>query len=62
MMSMVWQYKPFIDFCKDASDGRLIIQPFSGGQIVPDDQMMQACVTGTFDIAGGYWSNGIPLR
>ena len=61
---MMWQYKPFIDFCKDASDGRLIIQPFSGGQIVPDDQMMQACATGTLDIAGGaggYWSNAIPL-
>lgn len=61
---MMWQYKPFIDFCKDASDGRLIIQPFSGGQLVPDDQMMQACATGTIDIAGGaggYWSNAIPL-
>ncbi|MCP4721068.1 MAG: hypothetical protein GY860_16565 [Desulfobacteraceae bacterium] len=61
---MMWQYKPFVDFCKDASDGRLIIQPFSGGQLVPDDQMMQACATGTIDIAGGaggYWSNAIPL-
>lgn len=61
---MMWQYQPFIDYCRDASDGRLIIQPFSGGQLVPDDQMMQACATGTLDIAGGaggYWSNVIPL-
>lgn len=61
---MMWQYKPFIDYCKDASDGRLIIQPFSGGQLVPDDQMMQAVSTGTIDIAGGaggYWSDVIPL-
>ena len=61
---MMWQYKPFIDFCKDASDGRLIIQPFSGSQLVPDDQMMQAVSTGTIDIAGGaggYWSEVIPL-
>lgn len=61
---MMWQYQPFIDYCKDASDGRLIVQPFSGGQLVPDDQMMQACATGTLDIAGGaggYWSNAIPL-
>ena len=61
---MMWQYQPFIDYCKDASNGRLIIQPFSGGQLVPDDQMMQACATGTLDIAGGaggYWSNVIPL-
>lgn len=61
---MMWQYQPFIDFCKDASDGRLIIQPFSGGQLVPDDQMMQACATGTIDIAGGaggYWSDVIPI-
>ena len=36
---MMWQYQPFIDYCKDASDGRLIIQPFSGSQLVPDDQM-----------------------
>ena len=61
---MMWQYQPFIDYCKDASDGRLIIQPFSGGQLVPDDQMMQACATGTIDIAGGaggYWSDVIPI-
>ncbi|MCG8636483.1 MAG: TRAP transporter substrate-binding protein DctP [Desulfobacterales bacterium] len=61
---MMWQYQPFIDFCKKASNGRLIIQPFSGGQLVPDDQMMAACGMGTIDIAGGaggYWSNSIPL-
>lgn len=61
---MMWQYQPFIDFCKDASNGRLIIQPFSGSQLVPDDQMMQAVSTGTIDIAGGaggYWSEVIPL-
>ncbi|WP_024336838.1 TRAP transporter substrate-binding protein DctP [Desulfotignum balticum] len=61
---MMWQYQPFIDYCKNASDGRLIIQPFSGGQLVPDDQMMQACATGTIDIAGGaggYWSDVIPI-
>lgn len=61
---MMWQYEPFVKFCKEASDGRLIIQPFSGGQLVPDDQMMQACATGTIDIAGGaggYWSEVIPL-
>lgn len=61
---MMWQYQPFIDYCKDASDGRLIIQPFSGSQLVPDDQMMQAVSTGTIDIAGGaggYWSEVIPL-
>jgi len=61
---MMWQYQPFIDYCRDASDGRLIIQPFSGGQLVPDDQMMQACATGTIDIAGGaggYWSDVIPI-
>lgn len=61
---MMWQYQPFIDYCKDASNGRLIIQPFSGSQLVPDDQMMQAVSTGTIDIAGGaggYWSEVIPL-
>ena len=61
---MMWQYEPFIKFCNDASNGRLIIQPFSGGQLVPTDQMMQACSTGTLDIAGGaggYWSEVIPI-
>ncbi len=61
---MMWQYQPFIDYCRDASNGRLIIQPFSGSQLVPDDQMMQAVSTGTIDIAGGaggYWSEIIPL-
>jgi TRAP-type mannitol/chloroaromatic compound transport system substrate-binding protein len=61
---MMWQYDPFIKYCKEASNGRLIIQPFSGGQLVPTDQMMRACATGTLDIAGGaggYWADVIPL-
>ncbi len=62
--SQMYQYQPFIDFCKDASGGRLIIQPFAGGQLVPTDQMLDACAEGTIDLAGGaggYWSNKIPL-
>ena len=30
---MMWQYDPFIKHVKEASNGRLIIQPFSGGQL-----------------------------
>lgn len=62
--SQMWQYQPFIDYCRDASGGRLIIEPYAGGQLVPTDQMLDACAEGTIDIAGGaggYWSNKIPL-
>jgi TRAP-type mannitol/chloroaromatic compound transport system substrate-binding protein len=62
--NMMWQYEPFIKYCKEASNGRLIIEPYAGGQLVPTDQMMQACSMGTLDIAGGaggYWSEVIPV-
>ena len=62
--AMMWQYQPFIDYCREASNGRLIIEPYAGGQLVPIDQMLDACAEGTLDIgggAGGYWSNIIPV-
>ncbi len=60
---MLWLYKPFVDYAKKASNGRLNIQLFAADQLVPTDQMMQACATGTIDIANGspgYWADAIP--
>jgi TRAP-type mannitol/chloroaromatic compound transport system substrate-binding protein len=58
------QYQPFVDYVDKASGGRIKIELYAGGQLVPTDQMLSACAAGTIDIAGGaggYWANRIPL-
>ena len=60
---MLWLYQPFVDHMKKASNGRLNIQLFAADRLVPTDQMMQACATGTLDLANGspgYWADVIP--
>jgi len=62
--SQLWQYQPFVDYVDKASGGRIKIDLYAGGQLVPTDQMLSACAEGTIDLAGGaggYWSNRIPL-
>ncbi len=62
--SMMPQYDPFVRYVEKASNGRIKIQMFAGGQLVPNDQMLDACAEGTLDLAGGaggYWSELIPV-
>ncbi|MBN1829503.1 MAG: TRAP transporter substrate-binding protein DctP [Deltaproteobacteria bacterium] len=62
--SQLVQYQPFVDYVDKASGGRIKIDLYAGGQLVPTDQMLSACAEGTIDLAGGaggYWSNLIPL-
>lgn len=62
--NMMYQFDPLIKFCKEASNGRLIIEPYTSGQLVPNDQMLEAVAVGVLDMAngtGGYWANVMPV-
>ncbi|WP_421864518.1 TRAP transporter substrate-binding protein DctP [Motiliproteus sp.] len=56
--------KRFAKLVKEASGGSLRITNFSGGELVPNDQMADAVGKGTLDMAlgyGGYWPGQIDI-
>lgn len=57
-------FDTFTDNVKDATDGEVRIQRFTGGAIVPDAEMMQAVSSGTLDMCegyGGYWPGAVDI-
>lgn len=56
--------KPFVEAVKERSNGRLIIQTFPGGSIVPAEEQLSACAKGVIDVChatGGYWRGVVPV-
>lgn len=57
-------YKKWTKKVLQASDGRIKITFFRGGELVPNDQMMEAVGKGTIDMCegyGGYWPGKIDV-
>ncbi|MEH6443534.1 MAG: TRAP transporter substrate-binding protein DctP [Oceanospirillaceae bacterium] len=57
-------YKAFGKDIKTASNGTLAITRFRGGELVPNDQMLDAVSKGTLDMCqgyGGYWSGQLDI-
>jgi TRAP-type mannitol/chloroaromatic compound transport system substrate-binding protein len=57
-------YKDFAKGIKSASQGTLAITRFRGGELVPNDQMLDAVSKGTLDMCqgyGGYWSGQLDI-
>lgn len=66
-------FNRYKDMLAEASDGRIILNIFRGGELVPNDQMFSALRSGTLDAIngyGGYWGgqmdtavleSGIPM-
>ncbi len=57
-------FKPFVEAVKEKTGGRLIINTFPGGTIVPEEEQLEACALGAVDAAhalGGYWRGKIPV-
>lgn len=57
-------FDAYTDNVKDATDGAIRIQRFTGSSIVPDADMLQAVSSGTLDMCegyGGYWPGAVDV-
>lgn len=55
---------PFVEHVKEASNGRLIIEPFGGGNLFPATDTFDAVASGTVEMAAiyaGYWTGKDPV-
>ena len=55
--------EPFADYCREASDGRLDITVYSGGELIKGEEVLSAVGEGTIEMGqsfGGYWSDIMP--
>lgn len=56
--------EPFIKAVEERSNGRLIINIFPGGSIVPVEEMLSSCSAGVIDVChagSAYWRGIVPL-
>lgn len=56
--------EPWVEAIKERTNGRLIINTFPGGTIVPEDQQLEAVARGAIDVShamGGYWRGTVPV-
>ncbi len=57
-------FKDFAREVRKASEGRLLINNFSGGELVPNDQLLKATGSGVMQMSygyGAYWGGSIDL-
>lgn len=57
-------FKAFVKEVHQASDGRLRITTFTGGELVPNDQLLKATGSGVIEMSygyGGYWAGAVDL-
>ncbi|MGH1541337.1 MAG: TRAP transporter substrate-binding protein DctP [Arenicella sp.] len=57
-------FKDFAREVRKASEGRLLINNFSGGELVPNDQLLKATSSGVMQMSygyGAYWGGSIDL-
>lgn len=55
---------PWLEAIKERTNGKLVINKFPGGTIVPEVEQLQACAKGVVDMSlaqGGYWRGTVPI-
>jgi len=58
-----YMYEPFVDVAREMSDGRIDIDMYSSGELIPTVEELDGVATGLLDMAYGcglYWGETIP--